>query len=321
MSQKFVGQISPIFALAMALASCGESENAAVAPTEEATPTAANEGEHLTPEQTWANEWEEANVYYKASVFTISDNVRLNPDQRAALSFDEDRYGPWHFELGGEGGVQVFVEGGEAQISVSGAVFTLGRNEDDSRVKFEVNEDVTITGRFVDVFDKFSFSISDKKHPAVDNFPGVNVFPYNEDFIIEGQVVELDEAIEVEYDTSLGLKRKYMQVANWVAEKDGVELVLPLLAQTADYKAEGEVSTWLTDETTGAETYGTGRYLDAFPLEDIEEGMLTINFNNAYNPTCALSPHFDCPYVHSAHLALRVEAGEMVPTKLPNDHP
>jgi uncharacterized protein (DUF1684 family) len=52
------------------------------------------------------------------------------------------------------------------------------------------------------------------------------------------------------------------------------------------------------DATSGDETYGAGRYLlDTIKGADlgVENGRLTLDFNFAYNPSCAYDPKWLCP--------------------------
>lgn len=49
-----------------------------------------------------------------------------------------------------------------------------------------------------------------------------------------------------------------------------------------------------TDESTGATTYGGGRYID-LDLRAIKNNKITIDFNKAYNPYCAYSDGYRCP--------------------------
>ena len=67
-----------------------------------------------------------------------------------------------------------------------------------------------------------------------------------------------------------------------------------------------------TDITTGMETYHTGRYLD-FSIGDIKNGTLNIDFNKAYNPSCAyVSGKYNCPVPpRENNLPVAIKAGEM----------
>jgi uncharacterized protein len=69
------------------------------------------------------------------------------------------------------------------------------------------------------------------------------------------------------------------------------------------------------DATSGKESYGGGRYvLDTVKGADLgeQEGLLVLDFNFAYNPSCAYDPGWVCPLAPPANrLAVAVEAGEL----------
>jgi len=66
------------------------------------------------------------------------------------------------------------------------------------------------------------------------------------------------------------------------------------------------------DETNGKETYGAGRYLDLEPARHLtSEGKWILDFNEAYNPWCAYSEDYACPFVPPENwLQVPVRAGE-----------
>jgi uncharacterized protein (DUF1684 family) len=75
------------------------------------------------------------------------------------------------------------------------------------------------------------------------------------------------------------------------------------------------------DATSGSETYGGGRYLfdtikNTYGLAlEVEAGSseVTIDFNYAYNPSCAYDPHWACPLApHENWLTVPVHAGEKI---------
>ena len=62
------------------------------------------------------------------------------------------------------------------------------------------------------------------------------------------------------------------------------------------------------DETTGRETYGSGRYLD---LTENTSGAYELDFNRAYNPYCAYNDTYSCPLPPAENtLAVPIRAGE-----------
>jgi uncharacterized protein (DUF1684 family) len=72
------------------------------------------------------------------------------------------------------------------------------------------------------------------------------------------------------------------------------------------------------DATSGHETYGAGRYLlDTVKGADLgmDGAQLILDFNHAYNPSCAYDPRWVCPLAPPANrLAFAVRAGERTPT-------
>jgi uncharacterized protein (DUF1684 family) len=71
------------------------------------------------------------------------------------------------------------------------------------------------------------------------------------------------------------------------------------------------------DRTSGKETYGAGRYvLDTVKGSDLGTvgDRLVVDFNFAYNPSCAYDPRWACPLTPPANrLPLEVRAGELTP--------
>jgi len=71
------------------------------------------------------------------------------------------------------------------------------------------------------------------------------------------------------------------------------------------------------DLTCGRGTYGAGRYLlDTVKGADLgtQDGRLVLDFNFAYNPSCAYDPRWVCPLTPPAnHLDVAIEAGEKAP--------
>lgn len=72
------------------------------------------------------------------------------------------------------------------------------------------------------------------------------------------------------------------------------------------------------DATNGTETYGAGRYLlDAAKSADLGPGRtprsLVLDFNFAFQPSCAFDPKWACPLAPPQNrLDLRIEAGERI---------
>jgi uncharacterized protein (DUF1684 family) len=62
------------------------------------------------------------------------------------------------------------------------------------------------------------------------------------------------------------------------------------------------------DLSSGHETYGVGRYIEA---EMPKDGKVILDFNKAFNPYFALNPYSSCPLPPKENrMTTRVEAGE-----------
>ena len=65
------------------------------------------------------------------------------------------------------------------------------------------------------------------------------------------------------------------------------------------------------DATNGDSTYSAGRYVD---LTRAEGDSMIVDFNRAYNPTCAYNPEFACPLPPQQNrLDVAIPAGEKTP--------
>lgn len=63
------------------------------------------------------------------------------------------------------------------------------------------------------------------------------------------------------------------------------------------------------DLTNGLDTYGGGRFMGLAAPD--KNGRIILDFNRAYNPPCAFSPHATCPLPPTENeLPIRIEAGE-----------
>lgn len=113
----------------------------------------------------------------------------------------------------------------------------------------------------------------------------------------------------VELPTSTGELRKMQVVGTLEFTLQGQKLSLGALSPAGEPIRSLFVP--FADLTTGKETYQAGRYLD---IEPTATGLYTIDFNYAYNPTCAYNKAYSCPFPPpSNRLQIEVRAGEKAP--------
>lgn len=160
-------------------------------------------------------------------------------------------------------------------------------------------------------------------------FKGLSYFASDDAFRVTAQV-EDGEGTELLIDTGGddGAVR-YRRAATLVFELGGQACRLTVLSLV---QYAGGLFVPFRDSTSGRETYGGGRYLfdtakdtDGLVLE-ITPGSseVVIDFNYAYNASCAYSPRWACPLAPPENfLKVPVRAGELVykaPQQVVTDH-
>ena len=142
-------------------------------------------------------------------------------------------------------------------------------------------------------------------------FSGLAYFGYDPAARVLATVAPL-EPTTIEIGTSGEAPYRFTRFGNAAFELGGEPLSLEL------YWLEGYgggLYVPFADATSGAETYGGGRYvLDAVKGVDlgVERDRLVLDFNFAYNPSCAYDPRWVCPLAPPANrLPVAVRAGEL----------
>jgi len=108
-----------------------------------------------------------------------------------------------------------------------------------------------------------------------------------------------------------GNKRRALRLGKLEFKLQGKVMHLTALRLLEPGTDEASVSVYFRDATTGHESYEVGRYVDATPLGG---DRYALDFNRAYNPTCAFSPLYNCPIPPRENvLPVPVRAGERDP--------
>jgi uncharacterized protein (DUF1684 family) len=114
--------------------------------------------------------------------------------------------------------------------------------------------------------------------------------------------------------TSTGTNRKMQRVGVLEFTLQGTQMSLESFVEAGTQQITS-LFVPFADLTTGTETYAAGRYLD---LKPTATGFYVIDFNRAYNPTCAYNPTWECPYPPPANrLKAAIRAGEKAPPEAP----
>lgn len=138
-------------------------------------------------------------------------------------------------------------------------------------------------------------------------FDGLNYFAPDPTYKVRADIEKLDDDSVYTFRTSQNTVRKMKKYGTLTFKIQGQLLSLVAL-RGLDPLTRRMLFVPFTDETSGVETYGAGRYID---LPVPETNQLTIDFNEAYNPYCAYNENYECPLPPPEnHLKLRMEAGE-----------
>ena len=148
------------------------------------------------------------------------------------------------------------------------------------------------------------------------SFKGLNYFDHDRACRVTAQV-EPGDGTELVIDTGGedGAVR-YRRIGRLAFTLQGTACKLTILSLV---QYAGGLFVPFRDKTSGHETYGGGRYLfdtakdtDGLVLElAAGSSEVVIDFNYAYNASCAYSPRWACPLAPPEnHLAVEVRAGE-----------
>jgi uncharacterized protein len=142
------------------------------------------------------------------------------------------------------------------------------------------------------------------------SFGGLEYWPYDPQARVLADLEDV-EAAPTPIDTSGPEPMLFQPFARARFELRGEQLSLEV-SWLAAYG--GGAFLCFRDATSGGGSYGGGRYLlDTVKGADLgdDEGRLVLDFNFAYNPSCAYEPSWVCPLAPPANrLGVAVEAGE-----------
>ena len=234
--------------------------------------------------------------------FGGKESLTVGSDPAADLTLGDPGIRPRH--------LRVTVEGDLFRVEAldDGALFRLGDKE--------MRE--TVTGPAYIEAGRFHLRLSHQRFPALivfdpesprfAGYKGLAWFPVDLAWRYE-LPLERDSAAEETVILSTRGNRRTAERAGWFRfSAGGKECLLEATRLLEPGSGQG-LGVYFRDATTGRETYALGRYVDAVPLEN---GHSLLDFNQAYNPACAVSEFYNCPVPPKANtLSVPVRAGEM----------
>ncbi len=156
-------------------------------------------------------------------------------------------------------------------------------------------------------------SKSPLKNKDLKNFKGLDFFPVDSSYIITASIEKTPDTPFLGMATNTDEKSYYREFGILTFTLKGKEMQLTLyesLEESENPIFEDYLFLPFTDETSGGDSYGGGRYMDVFKSSINTNGTLKLNFNNTYNPYCAYNDDYSCPLTpRDNHLNTSILAG------------
>ena len=142
-------------------------------------------------------------------------------------------------------------------------------------------------------------------------FTGLACFPVDPKYRVQARLVPDPNLQKVVLATSKGIPREMIRVGFFEFEIDGMNERLAaykVVPRPQHHHEDRSLFVPLRDATSGKETYGAARYLD---IEELRTDNYLLDFNLAYNPYCAYSDDYVCPFPPRENwLSIPIRAGE-----------
>ena len=156
-------------------------------------------------------------------------------------------------------------------------------------------------------------SKSPLKTKDLKNFKGLDFFKIDSTFIVTAKLTKIVNAPTFEMATTTDRKPLYKEygILNFTLNEKDFELTI---YQSQDDLSDEKYKDYLflpfTDNTSGKDSYGSGRYMDVLITDEKPDGTIKLNFNNTYNPYCAYNEKYSCPLTpRKNHLDFEIKAG------------
>lgn len=189
-------------------------------------------------------------------------------------------------------------------ISVIAIVwYTANDGEGDAEYRSQIENSRKEKDEFMKTNDGSPFKNS------TEPFTALKYFDPNPKFRIVADLEPIEQKKMVTLQTSDNKTASYIEYAHATFSFDGIRCRLLILEVLDSGPFKGTLFLAFADHSSAIETYGAGRYLDVKKTPGASS--ITLDFNEAYNPYCAYSNDFSCPFPPKENiLDVNIAAGE-----------
>jgi uncharacterized protein (DUF1684 family) len=161
--------------------------------------------------------------------------------------------------------------------------------------------------------DKDEFMRSASGSPFGENkasFTALKYFPPDMKYRIQADLRPTEKKEVITLATNDGKTQSYLTYAYAEFDFENLHNRLLILEVLDEGPDRGKLFLAFADQTSANETYGAGRYLDIKKMPGAS--TITLDFNTAYNPYCAYTESFSCPFPPPQNvLKIAIRAGEL----------
>jgi uncharacterized protein (DUF1684 family) len=150
----------------------------------------------------------------------------------------------------------------------------------------------------------YGIRVKDSDSPFRRSFTTLRWYPPKRDWVIQAKFVPYPQPRKIQFEATAGGKQDVISRGYVEFMRAGRNLRL------APVDEEGRLFFIFRDRAAGKTTYPAARFLYA---DAAKNGIVTLDFNKAYNPPCVFTPYSTCPLPPPENrLPIPVEAGEMM---------
>jgi len=272
--------------------------------------------EAKTPAEAWKASLQEDNAAWataKHAILKINDAAYVHEGEVYSLVGEAAKPATWHWKKGKEKNAALlaaFVKG-HPQIVKNGKELP-----GDALAKgIDIAPGVDVVGAPAQMSPGetgLRIMVYDQNHAAAKAFKGVDYFPYDPAYRVTARFTPDPKMTPHTFRTSRGLDKQFFHAGDAVFTLKGKTITLPLYGEEKNPAKVTDLTSFFTDELTGRGAYRAGRYVDVEKFASFPPARVTIDFNYAYNPNCARSSYYNCPFAIDA-IPLTMKAGEKDP--------
>jgi uncharacterized protein (DUF1684 family) len=145
--------------------------------------------------------------------------------------------------------------------------------------------------------------LRDKENPALKNLGAIETFAVDPAWRVEAALEPYDPPKTVQIQNVLGMTIDVVSPGLLLFELQGEIYRLETI------NSGDNLFIMFSDETSGVDTYGAGRYM--YVKKPAGEGKIALDFNKAYSPPCAFTDYATCTLPPPQnHIPIRISAGE-----------